>query len=1353
PYDSDSPDVVYSFTPGASMQITIDLCASGYDTKVIVYENDCAAAAYDCNDDACPGYRSLIEGMAVTGGNTYYIVIDGYGGDYGDYTLHVEEYIFEECIVECPTGATMESEACGDDGNGGCNMVTPAWEPIACGETVCGTIWANTSTRDTDWYEVYVGAPGPITWTVEAEFDVVIGYIAGCPDGAPSCGCAASLDPYTTGSCNDVISVTYTATAAGYYWFFVSSNGWFDLPCGSENDYVATVSCGGGGTGRCCYGDPMAPNCVDGIEYAECVDTYGGTFAGGLNCVDDPCPVETPCADCPPEGVAESEPCGSDMNGGCNMGTPTWEPIACGETICGTVWASGSTRDTDWFELVLTADANITFECEAEFPFVVGYIDGCPMGSPDCGCITALNPYAVGDPCTSQLINMDLTAGTHWLFVSASVYDGYPCGADNDYVATLTCGEPPVGRCCYGDPFSPSCDDVTPSECAGLGGQWDGTKNCVDDPCPIPEGNDECIGAELMTSGMEVNGTTVGATIDCPGVLDWNAVWYYFEDEYACAHATMDYCDVATPLNVECLGVVVYAQCDDCPNYILYTSNEWVDCGTASSQPITHFDYLTGPATYYYPVFMGDGSCNGIEIPFSFRFTLLECPPPEPGDNCDDPLVINLPGDLDYLDAGQTTCGRQNFVSETCLGSYDGGEDIHYVINVASAVDVDVKMDPLGSATWTGMLIDDACPADPSTCLYETTTSGSSPLILNGVHLEPGTYYIMIDTWPSPDCIPTFDLTITAAAGPTPGDDCTGPVEVKIPTDLPYADIANYTCGRGEFADATCLGYYDGGDDIFYEVQVTVATVVTITMDPKGTTYTGIAIDDACPPDLDCIALVTGSSGTTLKVIEDLLLDPGTYYIMIDTWPSPQCIADFDLFIEGGMDPGELTYTPASFDFGTVNAGDNGSGTLTLDNIGEMDLNWDASVVYHAPSAPEIEGAYISAGGDYSPGATMDVVFTLQNASSDAEWLDEATITFPPGVFVNSATNFVVVTNATHYLQWDGTVGDNQTTVWFDHNGGYGNIYSTETAEATINITFDAGLAGPITMPYTISGDDWGGDPHDVSGVLVMNQVDPAAGWLSVSPTSGTIPGTGLAPQDVTVGWDATGLYNETYEADIVISHDGVNKGSAVVPVTMTVTGGDLKAAMGPDPMYIYYQFAYTPYVGSIFVGNFNPGYSAANVASVDINGVAGTFVQTHPSMAGFSGDVAEFSFPVADFLEGLGAPLDLVTVPFSITGTFDDAAAFSGGGHVDVYGKSSISGGKNWIVPQDEVVLHGDVDVSGYLDIDDVTFLISVIFQGGIMPGPMTIGDCDCSHDTDIDDVVYMIAYIFIGGPAPCEY
>ncbi|MBU2625187.1 MAG: hypothetical protein KKG33_06470, partial [candidate division Zixibacteria bacterium] len=46
PYDSDSPDVVYSFTPGASMQITIDLCASGYDTKVIVYENDCAAAAY-----------------------------------------------------------------------------------------------------------------------------------------------------------------------------------------------------------------------------------------------------------------------------------------------------------------------------------------------------------------------------------------------------------------------------------------------------------------------------------------------------------------------------------------------------------------------------------------------------------------------------------------------------------------------------------------------------------------------------------------------------------------------------------------------------------------------------------------------------------------------------------------------------------------------------------------------------------------------------------------------------------------------------------------------------------------------------------------------------------------------------------------------------------------------------------------------------------------------------------------------------------------------------------------------------------------------------------------------------------
>ena len=45
-----------------------------------------------------------------------------------------------------------------------------------------------------------------------------------------------------------------------------------------------------------------------------------------------------------------------------------------------------------------------------------------------------------------------------------------------------------TGRCCYGDPTAPDCADNTYTECLALGGSWDPSKNCNDDPCPLPIG-------------------------------------------------------------------------------------------------------------------------------------------------------------------------------------------------------------------------------------------------------------------------------------------------------------------------------------------------------------------------------------------------------------------------------------------------------------------------------------------------------------------------------------------------------------------------------------------------------------------------------------------------------------------------------------------------------------------------------------------------------------------------------------------------------------------------------------------------------------------------------------------------
>jgi hypothetical protein len=473
-----------------------------------------------------------------------------------------------------------------------------------------------------------------------------------------------------------------------------------------------------------------------------------------------------------------------------------------------------------------------------------------------------------------------------------SGYDGAQFSVD---AISINDGALPTGRCCSGDPQTPSCEDgMYEADCIAISGTWSVGLNCVDNPCPIAGENDQCIDATDVTGTypVTVTGNNVGATIDCPGVLDWNAVWYRFDVPYGCQNVTIDFCGTLPELQT--VGVVLYPDCADCNNYILRTDYAWTTCGGGDSNPQVWWNMLSGPATYYFPVFMGDA----VEQEFTFDINVVECPPAQDGDFCDQPLPLNIVGQ-EALPVGLTnqyTCGRLDYYDGTCLGYYDGGEDIVIELTVDNPIDVDITLDPKGT-TYTGFLIDGSCPPDPTTCLVTSTSSGGAAHTVFGVHLDPGVYYVMVDTWPSPDCIPDFDLTFAPSEGPTAGDDCTDPILVKLPDDMPYADLSQKTCGRGNNYSETCLGSYDGGEDIIYMLDVGATMTVDIILDPKGTTYSGMLLDYGCPADpSSCFAKVSSSSSGP-KGFYGLTLDPGIYYIMIDTWPSPNCIPDFDLTI------------------------------------------------------------------------------------------------------------------------------------------------------------------------------------------------------------------------------------------------------------------------------------------------------------------------------------------------------------------------------------------------------------------------------------------------------------------------
>ena len=102
PWSSASSDVVYAFTPEEDVRVRISLCdGSAYDTKLYVYENGYTPGApFACNDDLCSGGLSELSELNLVGGNTYYIVIDGYGGEDGVYVLDAWDI-----TQECPNGS------------------------------------------------------------------------------------------------------------------------------------------------------------------------------------------------------------------------------------------------------------------------------------------------------------------------------------------------------------------------------------------------------------------------------------------------------------------------------------------------------------------------------------------------------------------------------------------------------------------------------------------------------------------------------------------------------------------------------------------------------------------------------------------------------------------------------------------------------------------------------------------------------------------------------------------------------------------------------------------------------------------------------------------------------------------------------------------------------------------------------------------------------------------------------------------------------------------------------------------------------------------------------------------------
>jgi hypothetical protein len=84
-----APEQTFLWTPSTSGTATIETCGgiTNFDTVVSLRVGGCNGTEVACNDDACLVSSRIMP--TVTAGTPYVIVVDGYGGSFGSFTLTV----------------------------------------------------------------------------------------------------------------------------------------------------------------------------------------------------------------------------------------------------------------------------------------------------------------------------------------------------------------------------------------------------------------------------------------------------------------------------------------------------------------------------------------------------------------------------------------------------------------------------------------------------------------------------------------------------------------------------------------------------------------------------------------------------------------------------------------------------------------------------------------------------------------------------------------------------------------------------------------------------------------------------------------------------------------------------------------------------------------------------------------------------------------------------------------------------------------------------------------------------------------------------------------------------------------
>lgn len=907
-------DVVYSYTPASSVSVDIDLCGSSYDTKVYVFESD-GVTVVACNDDyytdvECGEYVSFIAGAPLVGGNTYYIVVDGYSSsDFGAYQMVITENV--PCVwgvdVIPPSGAVAESETCGGDTNGGCNMDPglETWEPVpSTGGAIYGTTWADAGTRDTDWFELVLTSAASVVLTADADQTIVYGYVNGTfTPGAPDCGTVENISPSNlAGGCNQT-SIDMGVLSAGTYWFFVSMTVYYDFPC--TNNYwinfdvtpelcapvtaltvtnktatTADLTWTAGGTESAWLVEVGLPGFTPGNDEhvfkdspltnsVTATDLSAGTpyqfyvqadCGAGVSAWAGPKNFSTNIT-CPGGSTAELEVCGDSTNNACNNvlpGNQTYESIAIGQTICGTSYYDVTEgRDTDWYSFTLASAQQVTLTGKADFDLQLLFVSSpCPATVIASGVATAGNTATV----TTQL-----GPGTYFAWAGPQFTTPVACGNDNAYYFTLS-SAPIAGYC---TPAPTSVDDQ---------GITNVTFSSVNNTTGAETGNygdyTSLIGDITQSLTIPVSITfETGYTYDTKIWIDYNDDYFFDSSEEVYSGTSLS--DNPTTLSASFVVPV------DAP-----LGNHRMRIGGVD----------TGPPTPCYTGLYGsfeDYTVNVIELPAA-------------------PVLSVTPGTKNY---GVVAIG--NSVSQVFTISNTGGGTL--TLNPAAAV--------TGADAGQFILTDgNTYPVALNSGQSVNVSAAFTPTSAGVKNANLSIYS---------DIAPALNVPLTGEGFERPaGSTCENPYLVT----LPLVNYSDNTEAYGNDYLATWVtpstSYLNGYD---FVAQFTLTEAGTLNGSVSGS-WTGLILVQDCPNPTTPAARLALASGSLGGSFTNVAVSAGTYFAIVSTWPTPN-FTDFVLnlsFTPLPACPAPTVLTATGMTTSSANLGWTEVGTATA---------WDIEVV------------------------------------------------------------------------------------------------------------------------------------------------------------------------------------------------------------------------------------------------------------------------------------------------------------------------------------------------------------------------------------------------------------------------